>query len=447
MADLPTSTRERITAAVARPAAQQPPWPDEGRLRSARQVLARMPALVTPAEVRRLRHRLADVANGEAFLLQGGDCAETFAGNTPAHVAGNLQTLLQMAVVLTYAADLPVVSVGRIAGQYAKPRSSPVDTLGLPAYRGDIVNSPDLTPSARTPDPHRMLHAYANASRAMEMVRRTGVTGLADLSRVHDLNHTFVNSAPTGRRYRALATDIDRALRFMTAWGMDHRAPDRTEIFTSHEALLLDFETSMLRPGVSGGDSVYAGSGHLVWIGERTRDLAGAHVALASLISNPVGVKLGPRTTPEEAVRYVELLDPDNEPGRLTFITRMGHDRIRAALPPIVEAVTATGHRVVWQCDPMHGNTHESPTGYKTRRFDEILTEAQGFFEVHRALGTHPGGIHLELTGDAVTECLGGPHDITDADLAGYYETACDPRLNTQQSVELAFRLAEIMRP
>jgi 3-deoxy-7-phosphoheptulonate synthase len=444
--DVSTSMRARIAAAVARPAAQQPAWPDDRRLGSVRQVLARMPALVTPAEIRRLRDRLAGVANGEAFLLQGGDCAETFAGNTRAHVEGNLRTLLQMAVVLTYAAELPVVSVGRVAGQYAKPRSSPVDMLGLPAYRGDIVNSPELTPSARIPDPYRMLHAYANAGSAMETVRRTGVTGMAGLGRIHDLNHAFVHSSPTGRRYRGIAADIDRALRFMTAWGMDHWAPDRAEVFSSHEALLLDYEVALLRPVATDRDSVYAGSGHFLWLGERTRELTGAHIALAELIINPVGVKLGPTTTPQDAVRYAEVLDPDNEPGRLTFTTRMGHNRIRTVLPPIVEAVTASGHRVVWQCDPMHGNTRESPTGYKTRRFDHILDEVRGFFQVHRTLGTHPGGVHLELTGDTVTECLGGPHDITDVDLAGYYETACDPRLNTQQSVELAFLLAEIMR-
>ncbi|WP_424185113.1 class II 3-deoxy-7-phosphoheptulonate synthase [Actinokineospora sp. G85] len=444
---LPPELRARLDDALARPAAQQPDWPDADQVRKVRALLESVPPITVPAEIDRLQRRLAEVARGEAFLLQGGDCAETFVDNTEPHIRGNIRTLLQMAVVLTYGASMPVVKVGRIAGQYAKPRSAKTDALGLPVYRGDIVNSLIATPEARVPDPGRMLRAYANAGAAMNLVRALTGAGMADLTKVHDWNRDFVRTSPAGERYEALATEIDRGLRFMQACGVEDSSLHTVEFFASHEALLLDYERALLRLDTSGPDPrLYNLSSHFLWIGERTRQLDGAHIAFAELLSNPIGLKIGPTTTPEMAVEYVERLDPRNEPGRLTLISRMGNGKVRDVLPAIVEKVEASGHKVIWQCDPMHGNTHESSTGYKTRHFDRIVDEVQGFFEVHRRLGTHPGGIHVELTGEDVTECLGGAQEISDADLAGRYETACDPRLNTQQSLELAFLVAEMLR-
>ncbi|MFC5287689.1 class II 3-deoxy-7-phosphoheptulonate synthase [Actinokineospora guangxiensis] len=444
---LPPAMRARLDEALARPAAQQPEWPDAEHVRQVRAVLESVPPITVPAEIDRLHGRLAEVALGRAFLLQGGDCAETFADNTEPHIRGNIRTLLQMAVVLTYGASLPVVKVGRIAGQYAKPRSAGTDALGLPVYRGDIVNSLVATPEARVPDPSRMVRAYANASAAMNLVRALTGAGMADLALVHDWNRDFVRTSPAGERYEALATEIDRGLRFMRACGVEDSSLHTAEVYASHEALLLDYERALLRLDTRGEEpKLYDLSSHFLWIGERTRGLDDAHIAFAELLSNPVGLKIGPTTTPELAVEYVERLDPHNTPGRLTLISRMGNGKVRDVLPAIVEKVEASGHKVIWQCDPMHGNTHESSTGYKTRHFDRIVDEVQGFFEVHRRLGTHPGGIHVELTGEDVTECLGGAQEISDADLAGRYETACDPRLNTQQSLELAFLVAEMLR-
>jgi 3-deoxy-7-phosphoheptulonate synthase len=444
---LPPDMRSQLDEALSRPAAQQPEWPDGEHVRQVRTILESVPPVTVPSEVDRLRARLADVANGEAFMLQGGDCAETFADNTEPHIRGNIRTLLQMAVVLTYGASMPVVKVGRIAGQYAKPRSNGTDALGLPVYRGDIVNSLIATPEARVPDPSRLIRAYANAGAAMNLLRALTGAGMASLRRVHDWNNDFVRTSPAGERYEALAKEIDRGLRFMSACGVTDTSLDSTEIFASHEALLLDYERAMLRLDTeTGRPRLYDLSSHFLWVGERTRELDGAHIALAELLSNPVGVKIGPSTTPEQAVEYVHRLDPHNTPGRLTLISRMGHSKIRDVLPAIIEKVESTGHRVIWQCDPMHGNTHESSTGYKTRHFDRIVDEVQGFFEVHRRLGTHPGGIHVELTGEDVTECLGGAQEISEEQLGGRYETACDPRLNTQQSLELAFLVAEMLR-
>jgi 3-deoxy-7-phosphoheptulonate synthase len=446
---LPGHLRERLDAALARPALQQPSWPAD-QARAMRTVLESVPPVTVPSEVERLKGLLADVARGEAFLLQGGDCAETFADNTEPHIRGNIRTLLQMAVVLTYGASVPVVKVARIAGQYAKPRSSDTDALGLKSYRGDMINGFAPDAAVREHDPSRLVRAYANAIAAMNLMRALTASGLASLHGVHDWNREFVRVSPAGARYEALAGEIDRALSFMSACGVEDRNLQTAEIYASHEALVLDYERAMLRLGSEGpgGEAakLYDLSAHFVWVGERTRQLDGAHVAFAEVIANPIGVKFGPPTTPELAVEYVERLDPHNEPGRLTLVTRMGNDKIRDLLPPIIEKVQATGHRVIWQCDPMHGNTHESSTGYKTRHFDRIVDEVQGFFEVHRALGTHPGGIHVEITGDDVTECLGGAQDISDTDLAGRYETTCDPRLNTQQSLELAFLVAEMLR-
>jgi 3-deoxy-7-phosphoheptulonate synthase len=439
--------RARLDEALARRGAQQPEWPDAGAVQQVRTVLESVPPITVPSEIDRLRTKLAEVARGEAFLLQGGDCAETFADNTEPHIRGNIRTLLQMAVVLTYGASLPVVKVARIAGQYAKPRSNATDALGLPVYRGDIVNSLVATPEARVPDPGRMIRAYANAAAAMNLVRALTAAGEADLTRVHEWNKNFVSSSAAGERYETLAQEIDRGLRFMSACGVEDLSLHTTEIFASHEALLLDYERAMLRLDANSPEArLFDLSSHFIWVGERTRQLDGAHIALMEMLANPIGIKIGPGTTPEMAVEYVERLDPKNTPGRLTLVSRMGNQKVRDVLPPIVEKVTASGHQIIWQCDPMHGNTHESSTGYKTRHFDRIVDEVQGFFEVHRHLGTHPGGIHIELTGEDVTECLGGAQEISDTDLSGRYETACDPRLNTQQSLELAFLVAEMLR-
>ncbi len=446
---LPGGLQERFDDAMSRPALQQPSWPAE-EARKIRTVLESVPPICMPAEVQSLSAQLADVAEGRAFLLQGGDCAETFADNTEPHIKANIRTLLQMAVVLTYGASMPVVKVARIAGQYAKPRSSNVDALGLPSYRGDMVNGFPADEAVRQHDPSRLVRAYANAAAAMNLVRAL-TQAEADLHRVHDWNREFVRTSPAGARYEALASEIDRGLRFMDACGVTDSSLHSASIFASHEALVLDYERAMLRladaPDKESQEKVlYDLSAHFLWIGERTRQLDGAHIAFAELISNPIGVKIGPTTTPEQAVEYVERLDPHNVPGRLTLVARMGNGKVREVLPAIVAAVEATGHKVIWQCDPMHGNTHEASTGFKTRHFDRIVDEVQGFFEVHRALGSHPGGVHVELTGEDVTECLGGAQEISDLDLAGRYETACDPRLNTQQSLELAFLVAEMLR-
>lgn len=440
---LPPELRTALDKALDMPAAQQPQWPDAEAVSMVRTVLESVPPITVPAEVVQLRTELAAVAKGEAFLLQGGDCAETFADNTEPHIKATIRTLLQMAVVLTYGASVPVVKIGRIAGQYAKPRSSPADALGLPSYRGDMINSLTPTEEARVSDPGRMIRAYANSAATMNLVRALTAAGLADLHRVHDWNKDFVRRSPAGARYEAMAAEVDRGLRFMRACGVDDASLHGVQLFSSHEALVLDYERAMLRLD---NDELFDLSSHFVWVGERTRQLDGAHIAFTALLANPIGLKIGPSTTPEQAVEYVERLNPEGVPGRLTLVSRMGSTRVRDALPGIVEKVTSSGHPVIWQCDPMHGNTVESTTGYKTRHFDRIVDEVQGFFEVHRALGTYPGGIHVELTGEDVTECLGGAQDISDADLHGRYETACDPRLNTQQALELAFLVAEMLR-
>jgi len=440
-------TATDLDAWRALPAAQQPAWPDPTALELVSQTLSEVPPLVQPQECDVLRSRLAAVARGEAFLLQGGDCAETFAANTAEGIRGKVRTLLQMAVVLTYGASVPVVKVGRLAGQYAKPRSADLEADGRPSYRGDAVN--DLH-GDRTPDPQRMVRAYANSAATMNFMRAMATDGSADLAAVHDWNTAFVGSSPAGSRYEVLARDIERALAFMRACGLDLERMSEThgvELYSSHEALLLEYERALTRDDERTGRP-YGLSGHLLWVGERTRDLGGAHVDLLARLANPIGLKVGPSATPAEVVALCERLDPEREPGRLTVISRMGARRVRDVLPGIVAAVEdARGPAsVVWHCDPMHGNTRESSNGYKTRHFDDVMDEVRGFFEVHAALGTHPGGVHVELTGDGVTECLGGAHDLTDADLADRYETACDPRLNDGQSLELAFLVAEMLQ-
>ncbi|MFV8395124.1 class II 3-deoxy-7-phosphoheptulonate synthase [Corynebacterium hindlerae] len=441
---LPPGLEERFRDVISRDAKQQPSW-DEKQAVAVRRILETVPPIVVPQEIRELKTLLADVALGKAFLLQGGDCAETFESNTEQHIKANIKTLLQMAVVLTYGASTPVVKMARIAGQYAKPRSSDLDANGLPNYRGDIVNGVEATPEARRHDPARMIRAYANSSAAMNLVRALTSSGTADLRSLHEWNREFVQSSPAGARYEALAREIEAGLRFMDACGVDDPGLRSANIFASHEALLVDYERAMLRLD-DNNEELWDLSAHQLWIGERTRGLDDFHVNFAALIANPVGIKIGPTITPEEAVAYVERLDPNNEPGRVTIVARMGHDKIREVLPGIVQAVEDSGHKVIWQSDPMHGNTYTSSNGYKTRHFDKVIDEVQGFFEVHRALGTHPGGIHIELTGENVTECLGGAEDITDIDLPGRYESACDPRLNTQQSLELSFLVAEMLR-
>ena len=429
-------------------AAQLPAGPVRGAGVAAVSRLRGFPPLVFAGECDELRGKLASVADGEAFLLQGGDCAETFAGLSADNVRNKLRVLLQMAVVLTYAASVPVVKLGRIAGQFAKPRSSDTETrdgVELPAYRGDAINGFSFTEAERRPEPSRLLEVYNASAATLNLCRAFVTGGYADLRQVHAWNTDFVRESAVGERYELLAGEIDRAMAFMRAIGAEPDEFHRVDFHSSHEALVLEYEHAMTRID-SRTDLPYDVSGHFLWIGERTRQLDGAHVELMSHIRNPIGVKLGPRATPDDAVALAEKLDPEREPGRLTFITRMGAHQVREVLPELVEKVTAHGLKVAWVCDPMHGNTFETSTGYKSRRFDDVIDEVRGFFEVHRALGTWPGGLHVELTGDDVTECVGGGEALMEADLWHRYETVCDPRLNRVQSLELAFLVAEMLR-
>ena len=430
------------------PPAQQPDWPDPARLELVLAELAGLPPLVFAGECDQLRSRLAAVTRGEAFVLQGGDCAETFAGATADAVQAKLRTILQMAVVLTYGASVPIVKIGRLAGQYAKPRSRPTETragLELPAYRGDAVNGFDFTAADRAPDPDRLLRAYHCAAVTLNLCRAFTTGGYADLHQVHAWNQDFVRQSSSGLRYEGLARDIDRALAFMRACGADSDELRGVEFYSSHEALLLPYEQALTRADPGSGQ-LYDLSAHFLWVGERTRAPGGAHLSFAAAIRNPVGVKIGPGTTPDDLRALVRTLNPEAEPGRLTLITRIGAHLVRTVLPPLIRAVEADGIPVAWVCDPMHGNTFEAPSGHKTRRLEDILDEVQGFFKVHRDLGTHPGGIHIEFTGDNVTECVQGGQDISAAGLFDRYETACDPRLNRSQALDLAFTVAENYR-
>jgi 3-deoxy-7-phosphoheptulonate synthase len=429
------------------PAHHQPVWPDVDRLAEVQRALATQPPLVFAGESDNLRAELARAAAGEAFVLMGGDCAETFAANTADSIRARLKTLLQMAVVLTYGAGVPVVKVGRLAGQYFKPRSAPLETRGeveLPSYFGDGVNALEFDAAARRPDPQRLLEVYHASSAALNLVRAFTQGGYADLRQVHAWNQDFVRDSAAGQRYEAVAASIDRALAFMQACGADPEEFRRVDFYAGHEALVLDYERPLVRID-SRTDKPYSVSGHFLWIGERTRDPHGAHVELAARIRNPIGVKLGPTSSPQDALDLIERLDPEGEPGRLTLISRMGVDRVRDVLPAIVEKVASSGRQVLWLCDPMHGNTRSAASGHKTRVFDDIMGEVRGYFEVHRELGTFPGGIHIELTGDDVTECIGGTAGIEEHQLPQRYETACDPRLNREQSLELAFAVAELL--
>jgi 3-deoxy-7-phosphoheptulonate synthase len=431
-----------------RPADQQPDWPDLDALAAVTSELTTLPPLVYAGECDLLTERLAAVSRGEAFVLQGGDCAETFAGTTAADVRAKLRTLLQMAVVLTYGASVPIVKIGRMAGQFGKPRSKPTETRDgaeLPAYRGDAVNGLEFTAAARTPDPARLLRAYHSSAVTLNLCRAFTTGGYADLHQVHAWNQDFVADSPAGQRYDRVAGEIDRALGFMRACGAEPAELRTVEFYSSHEALLLDYDYAMARVDSRTG-KIYDTSTHFPWIGERTRQLGGAHLEFAKSIANPIGLKIGPGTTPAELLELVAELNPDRKPGRLTLITRIGASGIRAVLPPLVEAVKEDGAPVAWVCDPMHGNTFEAPSGYKTRHLDDVLDELAGFFAVHKAAGTHPGGIHIEFTGDNVTECTGGSYELAADDLHQRYETACDPRLNRSQALDLAFTVAERYR-
>jgi 3-deoxy-7-phosphoheptulonate synthase len=428
------------------PAMQQPTWTDEAKLKAARDELAVLPPLVFAGEVDTLRSRLAAAAEGKAFLLQGGDCAETFADATADRIRNRVKTILQMAVVLMYGASMPVVKMGRMSGQFAKPRSSDTETRGditLPAYRGDAVNGYDFTPESRATDPSRMVRAYHTSASTLNLIRAFTTGGFADLRSVHEWNKGFTTN-PANIRYEQLAAEIDRAIRFMDACGADFEALKATEFYVSHEALLFDYERPMTRIDSRTGNP-YATSGHFLWVGERTRQIDGAHIDFMSRIRNPIGVKLGPSTEVADVMALIEKLDPNREPGRLTFITRMGAGQIRDKLPKLVEAVKASDAKPLWITDPMHGNGMTTKNGYKSRRFDDVMDEVAGFFEVHRQAGTFPGGIHIELTGDDVAECLGGSEMIDEKTLESRYESLCDPRLNHMQSLELAFLVSEAL--
>jgi 3-deoxy-7-phosphoheptulonate synthase len=433
------------------PIKQQPAWPDEGDLDRALKQIAALPPLVFAGEARSLQSGLAQVAAGNAFLLQAGDCAESFEDFSADNIREKLRVILQMAIVLTYSMGVPVMKVGRIAGQFAKPRSADFERIGdddIPSFRGHIVNGEGPTAAARVPSPERLVQAYHQSASTLNLVRAFTKGGFAALDRVHAWNQEFVASSPAGRRYDQLAAEIDRALRFMRATGMDTESNSslrEVDVWTSHEALLLTYEEALTRRDSTTG-GWYDCSAHMLWIGERTRNVDGAHVEFLRGVANPIGCKVGPSMNVDELLELCERLNPARIPGRLTLISRMGADRIEDALRPLLRATKDAGHPVVWACDPMHGNTYTNEAGRKTRDFESIIAEIEGFVRAHRAEGTWPGGVHVELTGEDVTECVGGADQIVDADLDHRYETVCDPRLNGRQSLDLAFRTAELIR-
>ncbi|HEX4868720.1 MAG TPA: 3-deoxy-7-phosphoheptulonate synthase class II [Acidimicrobiales bacterium] len=434
-----------------RTAAQQPQWGDAGALDAVLKQLSTLPPLVFAGEARALTTALAQVADGKAFLLQAGDCAESFDAFSADNIRDSLKVILQMAIVLSYSSGVPTVKVGRIAGQFAKPRSADTEQIGdlvIPSFRGHMVNDIAPTAAARVPDPERLLQAYHQSASTLNLLRAFVKGGFADLSQVHQWNQEFVASSREGQRYERLAEDLDRALRFMKACGLDSTtipALHEVDFFTSHEALILGYEEALTRQDSLTGDW-YDCSAHMLWIGERTRQLDGAHVEFLRGVQNPLGCKIGPSASPEEVLDLCEALNPDKVPGRLTLISRMGADTVEDALRPLLAAIRDAGHPVVWACDPMHGNTFTSEGGKKTRHLDAVMREIAGFFAAHRAEGTWPGGVHVELTGADVTECLGGAEEILDAHLDERYETMCDPRLNGRQSLDLAFRVAELLQ-
>lgn len=429
------------------PAKHQPDWPDKAELERLMAYLRTLPPLVFAGEADKLKQEMAAAGRGQAFVLMGGDCAESFADSSADRIRARIRTILQMAAVLTYAASVPVVKIGRMAGQFAKPRSNPFETrdgVTLPSYMGDGVNGHEFTREARTPDPHRLIEAYQRSVSTLNLVRAFTTGGFADLAKVHEWNKGFMAN-PAYAKYEAMAGEIDRAMRFMKAAGVSTDSFRTVDLYSSHEALLLPYEEAMTRIDSRTG-TPYNTSAHFLWIGERTRDIGGAHVEMLSHVRNPIGVKLGPRTTVADAIALIDKLNPEGEPGRLTFITRMGADKIRDCLPPLVEGVARDGRPVTWVTDPMHGNTITAKNGLKTRRLSDIMREIQGFFAVHQELDTHPGGIHVELTGDDVTEVLGGSEEVVEDTLEERYETLVDPRLNHQQSLEMAFLVAEQLR-
>ncbi len=433
------------------PAAQQPEWPDQRVLAESLEELALLPPLVFAGEARSLTSALAKVADGEAFLLQAGDCAESFGDFSADAIRDKLKIILQMAIVLTYAAGMPVLKVGRIAGQFAKPRSKgeeTIDGVSLPSFRGHSVNDDHFDAVGRIPDPRRLVKSYHQSAATLNLIRAFTKGGFADINKLHTWNQEFVAESKQGQRYEQVAREIDRALRFMAATGIDLSEESElheVDFYTSHEALLLGYEEALTREDSLTGD-YYDCSAHLLWVGERTRQIDGAHVRFLSGVKNPVAVKLGPNASADDAVAIADALDPDGLPGRLTFITRMGADSVTEKLPPLIRAIDGTGRKVVWVCDPMHGNTISSGKGYKTRRFADILAELKGFFSVHQQEGTVPGGVHLELTHENVTECLGGAEEVLDGQLQDRYQALCDPRLNARQSLDLAFELAEMIQ-
>ena len=433
------------------PAEQQPDWPDDTELNAVLKEISELPPLVFAGEARTLQTQLAEVCEGKALLLQAGDCAESFSALSANSIRDKLKVILQMAVALTYSTGLPVVKVGRIAGQFAKPRSSPTETqddVELPSFRGHIVNDTDFDSDSRTADPRRLLMAYNQSSSTLNLLRAFTRGGFADLTQVHSWNQQFVANSPAGAQYKEIADGITNALAFMKACGItskDHPALHEVDFYTSHEALLLGYEQALTRKDSTTGDW-YDCSAHMLWIGERTRQLGGAHVEFLRGVQNPLGCKVGPTATPEETIRLCETLNPDQIPGRLTLITRMGASLIDEQLPNLVQTVHDSGHPVVWACDPMHGNTYTAESGLKTRNFSDVVEETRKFFNIHRSIGSWAGGIHVELTGDNVTECVGGAENLSDTDLALRYETMCDPRLNASQSLELAFHVAEELR-
>ncbi len=433
-----------------KPAKHQPDWPDKEELKQIENQLSLLPPLVFAGEARQLRREIAEVAEGKAFILQAGDCAESFVDFNADSIRNKLQVILQMAVVLTYSSGVPIVKLGRIAGQFAKPRSSPTETkdgVELPSFLGHMVNDPAFTEESRIPDAQRLLQVYHQSASTLNLLRAFTQGGFARLRRVHDWTQEFVANSPEGKRYEQLATEIERALRFMEAAGISSSKSqlNRTDFYTSHEGLILEYEEALTRQDSVSGNW-YDCSAHLIWIGERTRSVDEAHAEFLSGVHNPIACKVGPTATKEELLPLLEKLDPNRDPGRLTLISRMGAEKITDILPGIIEDVKESGHPVAWISDPMHGNTFTSETGHKTRSFDQVMSEVKGFFDVHHSLGTWPGGVHVELTGEDVTECLGGTNPVETNDLGKRYETVCDPRLNGQQSLDLAFEVAELMR-
>jgi 3-deoxy-7-phosphoheptulonate synthase len=430
---------------------QQPDWPDTAALDAALKHIGSYPPLVFAGEARSLQNSLAKVAAGNAFLLQAGDCAESFEEFSANNIREKLRVILQMAVVLTYSMGVPVVKVGRMAGQFAKPRSSATEIIGdleLPSFRGHIVNDQLATTAARVPNPERLVQAYHQSASTLNLLRAFTKGGFADLNRVNTWTQEFVATSPEGQRYVELSNEIERALRFMRACGVDtenYSALHEVDVYTSHEALILGYEEALTRQDSLTGQW-YDCSAHMLWIGERTRQLDGAHIEFLRGVGNPIGCKIGPTTTPEFVLELCEVLNPAAIPGRLTLISRMGSDKVEDSLRPLLRAVKDAGHPVVWACDPMHGNTTTAPNGRKTRHFEDIVNEIAGFVRAHNAEGTWPGGIHVELTGDDVTECTGGADDLTNDDLDNRYQTICDPRLNGRQGLDLAFRVAELIR-